>query len=64
MDFLGFCIHENNFILTSAPQVTTLNHLMLLLHIRELQEKHKKAKVGEIVCVDALPVQKRGKLSS
>ena len=30
-------------------------------HIRELQEKHKKAKIEEVVCADALPVKKRGK---
>ena len=26
------------------------------LYIRELQEKHKKAKIGEIVCVNALSI--------
>ena len=31
------------------------------LYIRELQEKRKKAKIGEVVCVNALSVQKHVK---
>ena len=32
------------------------------LYIRELQVKRKKARIGEAVCVDALPIQKHGNL--
>lgn len=31
------------------------------LYCKDLEEKRKKAKIGEAVCVDALPVKKRGK---
>lgn len=31
------------------------------LYIKELQEKRKNAKIGKVVCVNVLPIQKRGK---